>query len=77
MKEDGLDRVQILLRKLEVLRPLVRHKLGWEDNIKMDIIETDYGVLNLIQLPQDRLVVSSWCCVNGPYSSKILREFCE
>jgi hypothetical protein len=32
-------RIQILVRKPEVNRPLGRHRRRWEDNIKMDLQE--------------------------------------
>jgi len=34
--------------------PLGRHRLGWEDNIKIDLQEVGCGVMDWIELAQDR-----------------------
>jgi hypothetical protein len=36
-------------------RPLGRPRRRWEDNIKMDLTETEIEGANWIQLPQDRV----------------------
>jgi len=43
----------VLVRKPEVKRPLERSRLGWEDNIKMDLQEVECGGKDWIQLAQD------------------------
>ena len=43
--------------KPEVKRPLGRPKRRWEDNIKLDLQEVECGVMNWIDLAQDR---DSW-----------------
>jgi len=41
---DRRDIYRVLVRKPEGKRPLGRHRLRWEDNIKMDLQEVEYGV---------------------------------
>jgi len=43
-----------LVRKPEGKKPLGRPKRRWEDTIKMDLKEVECGVMNLIELAQDR-----------------------
>jgi hypothetical protein len=45
MGEKG-NAYRILMRKLEGRRPLRRPRRGWEDNIKMDLREIGWGVMN-------------------------------
>ena len=45
---------RVLVGKSEGKRPLGRPRLRWEDNIKMDLQEVGYGVLDWIDLAQDR-----------------------
>jgi hypothetical protein len=45
---------RILMRKPERKRPLGRHRLRWEDNIKMDLQEVGCGGMDWIDLAQDR-----------------------
>jgi hypothetical protein len=40
--------------KPEGKRPLGRPRLGWEDNIKMDLQDVGCGGIFLIELAQDR-----------------------
>jgi len=40
--------------KLEGKRPLGRPRLRWEDNIKMDLQEVEYGDMDWIELTQER-----------------------
>jgi hypothetical protein len=39
--------------KPEGKRPLGRHRLGWDDNIKMGLQEVEYGGLDWFELAQD------------------------
>ena len=48
----GLYRV--LVGKPEEKRPLGRPRNRWEDNIKMDLQEVGCGVMDWIELAQDR-----------------------
>ena len=58
----------VLLGKSEVKRPLGRPRRRWEDNIKMDLQEVGCGVMDWIELAQDR---NRWrTLVNG------LMNFC-
>jgi len=45
---------RVLVRKSEGRRPLGRLRPRWEDNIKMDIQEVEYGDVGWIDLVQDR-----------------------
>jgi hypothetical protein len=45
---------RLLVGKPEGKRPPGRPRRGWIDNIKMDLVETDLGELDLIGLAQDR-----------------------
>jgi hypothetical protein len=45
---------RILVGKPEGMRPLGRPRRRWEDNIRMDLREIGWGVMNLIDLAQDR-----------------------
>jgi hypothetical protein len=38
----------------EITRPAGETNNRWEDNIKMDLIEIRWSVMNLIKLPRDR-----------------------
>ena len=44
----------VLVGRPEEKRLLVRPRLGWEDNIKMDLQEVGGGGMDLIELAQDR-----------------------
>jgi hypothetical protein len=48
----GVDTV--LMGKPGGKRPLGRSRLQWEDNIKMDLQEVGCGVLDWLELAQDR-----------------------
>jgi hypothetical protein len=52
-EESGVCRV--LVWRLEGKRPLGRPRRKWEDNIKMDLRETETDGANWIQLAQDRV----------------------
>jgi hypothetical protein len=45
---------RILVGKPEGKRPLGRHRRRWEDSIKMDIQEGEYGFMDWTELAQDR-----------------------
>jgi hypothetical protein len=48
---------KVLVGKPEAKRPLGRPRHRWEDGIRMDLRETDWGSVEWIQLVQDR---SQW-----------------
>ena len=52
--EERLGKYKILVGKLEGKQQLGRPWRRWEDNIKMDLREVGYGVMDLIELAQDR-----------------------
>jgi hypothetical protein len=45
---------RVLVRKPEGRRPLGRPRRRWKDNIKMDLHEIGCGVMDWIELAQDR-----------------------
>ena len=45
---------RVLVGKPEGKRPLGRPRLGWEDNIKMDLQEVECGGMDWIELAHDR-----------------------
>jgi hypothetical protein len=45
---------RVLMGKPEGKRPLGRPRRRWEDGIRMDLRETDWGNVDWIQLAQDR-----------------------
>jgi hypothetical protein len=45
---------RILVGKPEGKRPLGRPRHRWEDNIKMELREIEWGGMDLIDLAQDR-----------------------
>ena len=54
---------RVLVGKPEGKRPLGRPRLGWEDNIKMDLQEVGCGGIEWIELAQER--DSWWALVNA------------
>jgi hypothetical protein len=46
---------KVLLGKPEGKRPLGRPRHRWEDNIKLDLQELVFGVMDWIELAQDRV----------------------
>jgi hypothetical protein len=68
----------ILVGKPEGKRPLGRPRHRWESNIKMDLIETEFGGVDWINLAQNR----DWwwgSCEHGnePWDSINEREFLD
>jgi len=55
--EEGRGVYRVLVGKPEGKRPLGRPRRRWEDNIKMDLLEVGCGVMDCIELAQDR---DSW-----------------
>ena len=51
---DSRGAYRILVGKPEGRRPLGRHRLRWEDNIKVDIRNVCWGGMDWIDLAQDR-----------------------
>jgi hypothetical protein len=51
---EGRGVYRVLVGKPEVKRPLGRPRLGWDDNIKMDLQEVGWGGMDWIELAQDR-----------------------
>jgi len=45
---------RVFIGKPEGKKPLGRHKLRWESNIKMDLQEVGWGDMDWIDLAQDR-----------------------
>jgi hypothetical protein len=45
---------RVLVGKPDGKRPLGRPRLRWEDNIKMDLQEVGRGVMDWIEVAQDR-----------------------
>ena len=45
---------RVLVGKSKGKRPLGRHRRRWENNIKMDLQEMECGVMDWIELAQDR-----------------------
>jgi hypothetical protein len=45
---------RVLVGKPEGRRPLENPRRSWEDNIKMDLPEVEYGSIDWIDLAQDR-----------------------
>jgi hypothetical protein len=49
-----MNSYRILVGKPEGKRPPGRPRRRWEDNIKMDLIETEWGGMDWIELAHDR-----------------------
>jgi hypothetical protein len=52
--EERRGAYRVLVGKPAVRRPLGRSRLRWVDSIKMDLQEVGCGVMDWIQLAQDR-----------------------
>jgi hypothetical protein len=59
---EGRGMCRVLVRKPEGKRPLGRPRRRWEDNIKMNLQEVGCGVMDWIDLTQDR--ERWWALVN-------------
>jgi hypothetical protein len=68
---------RILVGKPEVKRPLVRTRLRWEDNIKMELQEVGCGGEDWIDVAQDRQVAGTCECGDEPSGSIKCREFLD
>ena len=69
---------RVLVGKPDGKRPLGRPMRRWEDNIKMDLQEVGYRVMDWIELAQDRAVVAGTCnCGNEPLGSIKCGEFLD
>ena len=51
---DRRGEYRVLVGKPELKRPLGRIRHTWEDNIKMDLQKVEMGVMDWIELAQDR-----------------------
>ena len=60
---------RVLLGKPEGKRPMGRPRHRWEDNIKMDLQEVGCGVMDLIELAQDRDRL--WALVNAVMNFRV------
>jgi hypothetical protein len=61
---------RVLMGKPEGKRPLGRPRRRWEDEIRMDLREIDWGSVDWIQLAQDR--DRWWAFVNTVMNQRIL-----
>jgi hypothetical protein len=52
--EDGRGVYRVLVGKPDGKRPLGRPRRRWEDNIRMDLQEVEFGGMDWIELAQDR-----------------------
>jgi hypothetical protein len=52
---EGRGIYRVLVGRPEGKRPMERHRHRWEDNIKMDLRETEINGVNWIWLAQDRV----------------------
>jgi hypothetical protein len=52
--EEGRGVYRVLVGIPDGKRPLGRPRCRWEDNIKMDLQEVEYGGMEWIELAQDR-----------------------
>jgi hypothetical protein len=67
----------ILVGKPEGKRPLGRHRLGWEGNVRMDIGDIGWEGVNWIHLAQDGPVAGPCEHGNEPSGSVEVREFLD
>jgi hypothetical protein len=48
------DCVQVICRKSRKKKTTRKTKLGWKDNIKMDLVEVGWGGVDWVDVAQDR-----------------------
>jgi hypothetical protein len=53
-KENRRGVYRVLVGRPEGRRPLGRPRRGWENNIKMDLQEVGWGLMDWIDMAQDR-----------------------
>jgi hypothetical protein len=70
MHGGGQEIVKVLVGKPEGKRPLGRPRRRWDDGIRMDIWEIGWGVVEWIQLVQDR--GRWWALVNTVVNLRFL-----
>jgi hypothetical protein len=69
---EGRGVYRVLVGRTEGKRPLGRPRRRWEDNIKIDLRETEIDGANWIQLAQDRV---QWrACVNTVMNLRFPQE---
>jgi len=51
---EGRGVYRVLVGKPEGRRPLGRPRRRWENNIRMDLLEVEYGCVDWMELAQDR-----------------------
>ena len=62
--------MQLFCGETREMKPLGRYRHRWNDNIKMDIQEVEFGVMDWIELTQDR---GSWrTFVNAVMNDRLL-----
>jgi hypothetical protein len=66
---EEMNAYNILVGNLKGKKPLGRPRRRWMDNIKMDLREIGWNVMDLIDLPQDR---DQWrALVNGMMNLRV------
>ena len=60
---------RILVGKTEGRGPVGRHRLRWDDNIKMDLHEVGCGIMDWIELARDR--DTWWALVNAVMNLRV------
>jgi len=66
---EGRDVYRVLVGKPEGRRPLDRPRHRWKDNIKIDLQEVGCGVMDWIELAQDRN--KWWALVNAVMNIRV------
>jgi len=68
---------RVLVGNPEGRRPLGRPRRRWEDNIKMDVQEVGCGVMDWIELAQERQAAGTCECGNKHSGSIKCGEFLD